>query len=234
MVWGCQGVGVMERVMCRMVDRTRRSGGFTLIEIIVTISLMLLVMSAVAYGLMQVRHQSRISQSRAILQAAQAAAVEYQQRMGRPISTQPGGPWADWIDVPPPTELEIDAFSISEDELANPDDPNTDYAARWFVYEARKVPEVEAVLNARDAGIVRDADGRPMTMVDGWGNELDYRSRSARDDTDDEYYEHLKPHPRPFFASAGADQFWGRADANLSADEIERQKADNIYSFEVD
>ena len=224
--------------MLSMVDGHRRGRGFTLIEILVTISLLLVVMSAVTYGLMQVRHQSRISQTRAMLQAAQAAAVEYQQRTGRAISTQPDGPWdqhedGEWTDQPPPTQMEIDALLVPEDELPDPNlDPDIRYAVRWFVYEARKVPQVEEVLNARDAGIVRDADGRPMTFTDGWGNELEYRSRSLEEG--DEYYEHLKPHSRPFFASAGPSQGWGLDHPDLTSEEVERRFADTIYSFEVD
>lgn len=217
----------------RTID-TRR--GFTLIELLVTISLLALVMGALAYGLMMVRHQSRIGQTRAILQAAQAAAVEYQQRTGRSISTHPDA-WNQWTDVPPQTDLDAE-WRDRMPPLEVDDGPHINYAIRWFVIQAREVPEVEELLNARDAGIVRDGDtrdleagddddvvvtGRPVTMVDGWGNELEYRSRATA--SGDDSYDHLKPHPRPFFASPGPSQVWHDWDD---------EESDNIYSFELD
>jgi len=126
-----------------------------------------------------------------------------------------------------------------------------------FIWAANQMPTIRKTLPSLGAGfgdIELDANRVPvgdgfLEVVDPWGNPIAYASKVSHkvdrllinNGADDDF---LPEHDAPFFASAGADQRWGRPkkfkdmppgqwDAYKASDEY-RFTLDNLYSFDLD
>jgi len=120
-----------------------------------------------------------------------------------------------------------------------------------FIWAANQMPTVRKVLPSLGSGFddtELDINGTPagdgfLEVVDPWGNSVAYAASVSHSDgyTDDDF---LPEHDSPFFASAGADQKWGRSMkrgemtpaqwTTYKASDEYKFTRDNLYSFDLD
>lgn len=173
---------------------------------------------------------------------------------------------------PPPKDL-IEGHDIADENNDFPDAEYEDTAVydnqtnddfmktanlyiERFIWAAYQVPAIRKSLPALGSRVFGDFEldeGRTvgdgfLEVIDPWGNPIAYASSVSHsdDDTDDDADDDFLPqHSNPFFASAGADQRWGRPKTRGEFDsdsdyqdyrETDDYKftVDNLYSFDLD
>ena len=225
-----------------------RRAAFTLIEILVTISIIVLLVGISIPVALKMLATAEASQTRTTLNGLEAAATEY--------NVVTGG------TVP---HFGKDAFGNDVDLSVGEPEPNTgggtDVTFGYFVLTAGQVPTaaqlislaVKDNLTAPDGKAVADlveaiGNGRitnanyaNVQLLDGWDNQIRYADAVSHNDSFDED-DYLPAHPTPFFASAGPDGLWGSVikDTNEPDPDVDEDddgvadSADNIYSFDQD
>lgn len=236
--------------------RSRRA--FSLVELLVAISIIALLVGMVAAGFGAFRTEAQRRQTAGLLQNLHSIANEYQAITGRsydPLDSGCLAPDADPNDLYSAyTECFIDEMwtleetrrmidhvgdylRVCEDGMTmdgevvgscDPNDPD-DWREREFIDEEH--------LDQDRGRMERPGDGYPhdsptdritMTIVDRWGKPVRYFSSNANNDLD--FEPSMPRHHRPFFASAGPDQAWGA----FTNGQPNSAAADNLYSFDLD
>jgi prepilin-type N-terminal cleavage/methylation domain-containing protein len=196
--------------------RWRQQQGFTLVEVLIATSLILIMLSLVIM-VMGARRRAPEVRTRVTLSALKAMADEYQVATNLDIAD---GASSGIGMAPPggyPAGLTInDPVRVAAFKQANPGQPlptvpaNQASSIELFVWAGMQNPEVEMMLAALGPAIFVDRNENGlMEVVDGWGNPVAYSTSGGGP---------LPSHPRPFFASAGADGQWGTGDDMYSFD----------------
>lgn len=194
---------------------------FSLIELLVTISIIVLLVGISFPVALKMLGGADISKAKAQLNALGAASAEFR--------TETGG-------LPDHTDTTIAGLIVSDD--------NTDNTIGLFLRQAMQLVDANKMVQSaagKNALIVTPAGGKDTqaavgsgindwVMVDPWENRIRYVSKVSHADAfgDDDY---LPPHPTAFFASAGPDGLWGTHAADGTPDE---DALDNLYSFDID
>lgn len=200
-----------------------RATGFTLIEILIVISIIVLLIGLLIGGAAMMRKQSQVEQSRVTVNAVAGVLTEYQARVDRVPQYTTGV-----------------SYPAIENDPTNP----TTFAPsiEFFVVEMKKVAGAKTILQGIEDNFRGNLDGdvdvsgQPLDeIVDTWGNPLRYPpfdDNGTAANPDDDFYGDTTvglPHQkRPYVASAGADGLWG----TFTDDVPDADAADNIYSFE--
>lgn len=225
-----------------------RRRGFSLIEILVTISIITLLIGISFPVAMRMMGAADTSKARGVLVGLAAAADEYN------IATQ---------DVVLKKGDNTNPFGAPPTLAVDFTDSDTNNTLGWFVFKAGALPTVsQLIMNAAKSDLTYKDSVVPDTLsivtdiqngggnvnqikiLDPWDTPIRYAggtlSNGTTDDktADDDY---LPTHPTAFFASAGPDGLFGVVDDNNQPDPTadanndgEADAADNIYSFEID
>lgn len=222
--------------------------GFSLIEILVVISIITVLVGLSFPVALKILAQSEASQTRAMLLGLAAAADDYNRATGRVVDHT----------------ATADAFGNPLNNLyvgqpsPNPGG-NTDATMGYFVFTAGQssttaklialAAKNDLKLGTLDLVNIADKIGDGslnlgtignVELRDVWDTPIRYAGGVDHNDafTDDDY---LPAHPTAFFASAGPDGEWGEVDNNNQPDPAvdndgdgEPDAADNIYSFDTD
>ena len=219
---------------------------FTLIEILVTISIITLLAGITIPVALRFLGSAEASSTRAMLNALGTAASEYNILTGAVVPHK-----------------DQDAFGNRLDLDVGQPQPNggsgSDLTLGYFVKTAGQVPNVARLIGTAAKANLQNLDAdRPVgdvaadaadptylpgsfQILDAWGNPIRYAGGVDHGDTfnDDDY---LPAHPNAFFASAGPDGLWGSTLSNSNSpdpsidndNDGEPDAADNLYSFDVD
>ena len=229
----------------RSAFRTSRPA-FTLIEILVTISIITLLAGITIPVALSFLGNAEASSTRAMLNALGTAASEYNILTGSVVPHK-----------------DQDAFGNRLDLDVGQPQPNggsgSDLTLGYFVKTAGQVPNVARLIGTAAKANLQNLDAnRPVgdvaadaanptylpasfQILDAWDNPIRYAGGVDHGDTfnDDDY---LPAHPNAFFASAGPDGLWGSTLSNSNSpdpsidndNDGEPDAADNLYSFDVD
>ncbi|MEM9881361.1 MAG: prepilin-type N-terminal cleavage/methylation domain-containing protein [Planctomycetota bacterium] len=214
----------------RPLDLRTSEGGFSLIEILVVISIITLLVGISFPVALRMLGSASVPKARAMLNALGAATAEFR--------TETGG-------VPDHTDTSTGVV-VSNDNTA-------DTTIGLFLSRAMQVEssnkmaraaagdkaftanpgglDTAAAANLMNNGALTNAQKlEAWAIVDPWDNRIRYAASVSHSDAfrDDDY---LPPHPNAFFASAGPDGRWGTHDADGTPD---ADAEDNLYSFQVD
>lgn len=221
--------------------------GFSLIEILVTISIIVLLVGVTFPVALKMLASAETSTARGMLSGLAAAADDYN------ISTQAT------VDH----KSTVDAFgNVITLDVGQPE-PNTgtgpDATLGYFIFSAGQNPSTaqaialatkkDLQLNNRPLTNINDdiangnltlANFETVVLLDPWDTQIRYAYKVSHSDsfTDDDY---LPAHPSAYFASAGPDGLFGEVDDNNQPDATVDNNndgvadaADNIYSFQTD
>ncbi len=205
----------------RRQARAKARRGFTLTEIMVTISIIAILMAVGAAGVLSVQGVAAKNQTLATMAALKAIADEYKRQAGDPVNdlTPPPNEPIDWNISKPRNATGAAGSAVVNDSIER------------FVWAVDQDPLTRKMVYALGAGVFvddkagidnkfGDRDGF-NEVVDGWGRRLDYFQSNSSGP--------IRPHARPFFVSAGQDGEWGdyRSSASTAA---QKQAKDNLYS----
>lgn len=204
-----------------MIRPTRhpRPTGFTLVEILIVISIIGLLAGLVIGGAMQMRKGADDQKTKVLVNQVAGILSEYQAAVKK---------------YPDNTDPVTDADPVVFD-YTNADDAES---VGFFLQEIRKLPAAQTAISGIAPDLVRkNTAGVVVAIVDSWGKPLRYSGfNAAGAGTDDDYWGNRDlgmPRKRqPYIASAGPDQLWGRFDPSASGEVPDAQAADNIYSFD--
>ncbi|MEM7624663.1 MAG: type II secretion system protein [Planctomycetota bacterium] len=236
----------------------RRHAAFTLIEILVSVSIIVLLVGISLPVALKMLGGADASRARAALNALGTAATEFQQQTG---------------GVPDHTDtIGINGLVVGdEDGNDNVDDgqDDPDNTIGLFLSRAMQIEDVNKMVRASagksslvridpssgnedntlgfDTSAAVDANALPSedrlntwVMRDPWDGQIRYAAKVSHTDTFDND-DYLPAHPTPFFASAGPDGLWGwvlddgQPDPDYDDNNDGRPDAeDNLYSFEID
>lgn len=177
-----------------------RPAGFSLIEIMVTISIIAVVVGLAIVGYRQAQNMAKRSRTKIVLKQAVAAATEYQARTGQVINSSDNVPF-DWT-----TPKEHNAPNFSGSSVIN--GVNADIER--FVWACMQLEASKAILLTLGDRL-QDTDGNGfLEIVDGFnhpdtptfGNPLGYRHSFTPPTSSTPPHEFI-PSPRPFFVSYG-------------------------------
>lgn len=206
--------------------RSRR--GFTLIETLVVIAILVVLVGLTAAGLSKAKSRAKFSQTKILLANCRGIVTEFevQAPSSYPIPHLSGGT-PSWG-----SQQTKNAPGASGKALVN------DYIER-FVWQARSVPAPRDLLNKLGQAFYSDSDGTHtdkdgdgfLEILDAYGNKLVYVAFvKSGDATEDDM---LPQHARPYFASAGPDGLFG--DVRTTASQALQDAAkDNLYSFDAE
>ena len=248
--------------MTNLYATTRRpAAGFSLIELLVVISIIAVLAGLLLGGVSMLKAGAKESQARALLANLMGQAGQYEVKTKKPIFhinddiLKWGG--GGWSMNAPGREGEVGSIKggyVNDLNEQNPDydDGETNFYymkmanlyIERFIWAANQLPQIRDKLpSLGDSFDDTDGDGF-MEVVDPWGNPIAYAMDVSHSDnfTDDDF---LPEHPNPFFASAGADQKWGlpRKESEFAstgaweaylASDAYTDSFDNLYSFDLD
>jgi prepilin-type N-terminal cleavage/methylation domain-containing protein len=166
----------------------RRLAAFTLVELLVTISIIALLAGLVTYGVTAMKGTSEISRTKTLLQGLKAVDIEYRAQSGYIV------PFDGTADT---AEESIEAFC---DDVVAFDDPQEMLVSLGEDY-------------LRDT----DSDAIPNQVIDAWGEPVQYRAymqeqAPAFTGAGDLPARGTQLEPQPYFASAGPDGVFGTND----------------------
>ncbi len=195
--------------------------GFSLIELLLVLTLIVLLMGLVAAALAKLRDDSNVRETQMLLKRALNASTEYQARTQTIINHEDNSP-VNWNSANlRQNDPAAESFG-NPGSMGSPNDSDDHVYIERFVWAAQQVPSAELTIRTL-ADNLHDTDGDGfLEIIDGWENSIDYRTQTTSSDE-------LPLYPRPFFASAGADAKFG--DSQPHPDE---EAEDNMYSYNVD
>lgn len=211
----------MPRTIKQNQDLRSRSAAFTLIEILVTISI-IAILAAIAFPVMTALLQAATAtQTKALLKQLDSAVVEYEAKS----QTKPIGPLVTNYDYP-------DGSGTASDDAS---------FRTVAVNRLTSVAESRDILNTVEKNAIRTRDPQQNVIAvnDGWGKPVRFFPGTLA--MDDAGYSvaatrienlGMRRRKNPYFASAGQDGVWGTIDE--ATDTPDAAASDNHYSFEAD
>ena len=194
---------------------------FSLIELLVTISIIVLLVGISFPVALKLLAGADTSRAKSTLNALGAAAAEFRTQTGAMPDHTAGG--------------------LGIVVTANND--QTDNSMGLFLRQAMQISDVNKMVQSAagkntftrtpggtDTAAAAGSGIDDWVMIDPWDNRIRYVAKVSHSDgfNDDDY---LPPHPTAYFASAGPDGLWGtHADDGTPSEEA----LDNLYSFEID
>ena len=211
--------------------------GFTLTELMVVISIIVILTAAAALTSLKMFSYGAEQHTRIILAAAKSIADEYEVHIGEPLNHHSGPTtpinWGPTVQHLPANDPAPDK-TCNDPELQGDQEGATTLAGRFqhasserFVWVTYQLPATrDMLLKLGEEALTDENRNCYLELRDGWGNKIVYVAYQDLADTIsvDNF---LPEYRRPFFASAGRDGKWG---ANNDAPEA----ADNLYSFNID
>lgn len=201
----------MPGLMQPQPDARRRPAArhaFSLIEILVVVSIIALLVGLLAVGFSAFRTQAHVRQTMGLLQRVHSIATEYQATTGQVYD-----PADDGCGV----VNSVECFVQEVWNLAQTEQMTRNLGDFLRVCELGPgACDYTAVEDWRTLRVVNNEFETPEVVVDPWNRPLRYFPRNVGDERDPG----MPTHPRPYFASGGP-QGWSDAD-------------DNLYSFDLD
>ncbi|MEM1099673.1 MAG: type II secretion system protein [Planctomycetota bacterium] len=233
------------------IQSPRRASGFSLIEILVVVSLIAILVGISFPVAIKMLAQSESAQTRSMLLGLAAAADDYNVTTG------------NVVDHTANTDAFGNNITLNVGQPSPNTGGNTDATLGYFVFTAgQSSTSADLIAIAAKNDLTLNGTAMPniadqiqngslnlgtideVELMDVWDNPIRYAGGVVHDTgtgsfTDDDY---LPAHPTAFFASAGPDGEWGRVvfgtnepDASVDNDgDGVADAADNIYSFQVD
>jgi prepilin-type N-terminal cleavage/methylation domain-containing protein len=227
----------------------RRRGAFTIVELLVVISIILIVLSIGVVVTRKINEQAVSKAAMLVLTSARAAASDYQAQVNNIVNhldstTDP----FDWSKDRASNTPLGGIKPIKYPEAANDADLKDRQARlsiKRFCWAATQVPTAKKTLQAIGTQKYFVPEIEFMVLLDPWGKPLAYAAYVSYADTGAATADDFLPEQTaPFFASAGPDGKWGddralrkrRQGVNLTPQEKidATAAADNLYSFNLE
>ena len=236
--------------------------GFSLIELLVVISIIAVISGIVFSGYAAIKKGAQQSNTRTVMAALNGVAAQYELKTKKPIDNAQKNPinrnlHTPWFNdrnndqnddgvnhnVGDTTQTSvIDGEVISKEKPLNSEEEakfiNANLTSERFVYCVYRVPEISKTIHSIGDSFLTDEDDDGFyELRDAWGNGIMYVYNQGYAPKID-----WLPNPSmPYFASPGPDGVWGvdsrsKAYKDLSAakkTEADKYSKDNIYSFET-
>ncbi len=230
--------------------RRHGASGFTLIEILVVVSIIMILIGIMAAAFMN--RQGPASATRITLAALKGAAVEYEVQTGEPATSGRKDPYNGSVPrnfvnnqyVEPAT---VHGNAVIGETTSGSADVQG-FSIERFVHQLMPNPTTQKMIISLGKDALVDSDGnRFADVVDGWGNKIIYYNPADDfDSTDQQNTPNTRFLPvsrTPYFASAGEDGKWGdhrqlirqRKNESLTAAQatLAKEAEDNVYSFDL-
>ena len=201
----------------------RGRGGFTLVELLVVISIIIILVGLGVAGMSKAFQRSEESKTRIVLAGLQSILEEYH--------AQTGVGFDDDADIDQTIYDDPNGTDNGEDE------PDFDDQMAGFIARVQKIEACRKMLvslgKRGDIVIFDDDDGDDTddddpdlieTIRDPWGNTIVFLRASNSKHPD---------HDNPFFFSYGPDGEEGNRSASTTSDDY-KEYEDNIYSHQLD
>ncbi len=219
---------------CKRRSRVMARPAFTLIEMLVVISVVTILLTITIVVGVGVIGQSKVRQCKSLLQTLDSLLTEYDAELqsmpayDRDDYFEPEGGQAG--DVRPESAVFISQVRgyVGADRILSAM-PTEFLVERSEYYDGVTIRGEASLL-----GSIRETDLR-LTVVDPWGTEIVYvhprNKRAALGDGQSSFDGYGNPaNERPYFLSAGPDQKFYNPDEGVPTNDIARK--DNVFSYE--
>lgn len=236
----------MKRTDLKTQHNTRNHhAGFSLIEILVVIALIVLLTGMVVGVGRRLRQSAHVSQTKIILGVCKAAADEYATKF-KPVlhynGTLEPSIKSDYI-----YEDNWNSTNFKQNADGFTGTGKIDDHIERFVYKAMKYEVSRKILTTLKGQLIdKDGDGF-LEVIDGFGNMIDYAAYVSHQDNYKGTYHNPSETTAPqgddalpirktsYFASAGRDGVWGNAQSSTDTDsDGDNDIDDNQYSYDQD
>lgn len=192
-------------------SRPRKRAGFTLIEILVTISIIALLIGLVAGGALIAQGSATVNRTQSLMRSLLGAQEEFKSQSGLGIDLNHDGdgavPWnsgGPWNENAP--------GHIGDTTASNAGISSSERFVIGCFFFDESADALRAAAQGRGTLVDNDGDGF-LELRDPWDNEILYRNGNDQTGSFDGINNNLLPLNRsPFFISAGKDGEFGTDD----------------------
>lgn len=213
----------------------RNSSGFTLIEVLVVVSIIVIVIGVIVAGISGAFGTANDKRTGLVLQQLANSIVEYEAQTGLDFPLPPSG--TNYYSFPASSQSDHMRYERSIDDYieAISEVPEANDAFELVNGNLRPNTSSDSDNDTADGLDPATPDlnnDLPDSVLDAWGNPIRFVPTSPRAGYPTYRAAGLPIRRDPYFASAGTDGIWGTFDSENNP--LDDGALDNIYSFNVE